>query len=42
MFSLFYRRLTPVTGVNLRILEQDVVLSGYKVPAQVRLDCNFR
>ena len=27
-----------MTGVNLRILEQDVVLSGYKVPAQVRLD----
>ncbi|XP_073228662.1 cytochrome P450 10-like [Porites lutea] len=27
-------RLTPVTGVNLRILEQDVELSGYKVPAQ--------
>ena len=34
LFLLFFR-LTPSTTANVRFLDEDVVLSGYHVPAQV-------
>ena len=33
--SSFKNRMTPVAPGNTRILEEDVVLSGYLVPAKV-------
>ena len=35
VFSLLLFRLTPSTTANVRFLDEDVVLSGYHVPAQV-------
>ena len=36
-YYYYYFRLTPSSTANARILEEEVVLSGYLVPAQVSL-----